>query len=330
MTTATLTERYIHAATRSVPEKSRADLRAELEASIDDAIDARMASGDGRADAERAVLTEMGDPDRLAADYSDRPAFLIGPRYYFEWLRLVKLLFVIVLPIAVAGVALGQLIAGSTSGGIVLGEVIGSTVVAAMTIALHLAFWPTLIFAILERSDRSASPASRASAPWTQWSLDRLPEIRPKGIGTADLVASLVYVALMIGALLWDQFVGFVFIDGDGVPILDPALWSFWLPVLLVALLGEAVFAVLLFRSGRWTAGLAIANTVLALAFAVPIVWLVTQDALLNPAFFAAVAGEDAAEVGSIVGIVVACTAAAIAVWDIVDGIIKAVRARRG
>jgi hypothetical protein len=332
MTSTSLTERYIYAATRSVPEKSRDDLRAELEASIADAIDARIEGGQHSAAAERDVLTEMGDPDRLAADYSDRPAYLIGPRYYFEWLRLVKLLFAIILPIATAGVALGQLIAGSANGGVVVGDVIGSVVVAAMTISLHLAFWPTLIFAILERNHGSSlleTNAATAAGPWAPWTLERLPEIRPKGLGVADLVATLVYVALLIGALLWDQLVGFVFVDGAGVPIIDPALWSLWLPVLLIALIGEAVFAIVLHRVGRWTAGLAAANAVLALVFALPIIWLVTQNALFNPAFFPAVAGADAAEASQIVGIVVACTAAAVAVWDIVDGIIKTVRARR-
>ena len=45
MNTSTLTDRYIDAAMRTVPEKQRADLAAELRASIDDQIDARVESG---------------------------------------------------------------------------------------------------------------------------------------------------------------------------------------------------------------------------------------------------------------------------------------------
>ena len=40
-TTTSLTDRYVDAAMRTVPEKQRADLAAELRASIDDQIDAR-------------------------------------------------------------------------------------------------------------------------------------------------------------------------------------------------------------------------------------------------------------------------------------------------
>jgi hypothetical protein len=325
--TTTLTDRYIYAATRSVAEKSRADLSAELAASIADAIDARIEAGDSPDSAERTVLSDMGDPDRLAADYTDRPAYLIGPRYYFEWWRLVKILLAIVLPLAGFGVALGQLLSGAG-----FGEAIGSVVAAIMTIALHLVFWPTLIFALLERH-RGPSPletsAATAAGPWAPWTLERLPDIREKGLGTAELVTSLVAVALGAAAVLWDQLVGFVFVDGEGIPLINPALWSGWIPLLLIVLIGEALFAVVLYRTGRWTVPLAVANTVLALAFAVPIIWLSIQGLLFNPAFFEVTAGADAAEVASVVGIVVGCIAAALALWDTVDGWIKAARARR-
>lgn len=325
--TATLTERYIHAATRGVPEKSRADLGTELSASIADAIDARVEAGETRDAAERAVLTEMGDPDRLAADYSDRPAFLIGPRYYFEWRRLVKILLAIVLPLAAFGIGVGQLLSGAG-----FGEAVASVVVALFTIALHLIFWPTLVFAILERNGGPSLPetsSATAAGPWAPWTLDRLPEIREKGLGTAELVTSLVGIALAIGAVLWDQLIGFVFVDGNGIPLIDPALWALWIPVLMVVLIGEAVFAVVLYRTGRWTVPLAVANTLLALLFAVPVVWLSTHDALFDPAFFDATAGAEAAEVGSVVGIVIGCIIAAIALWDIADGWIKTARGRR-
>ena len=65
---------------RTVPEKQRADLSAELRASIDDQIDARVDDGEAPEAAERAVLTDLGDPDKLAAGYTDRPLHLIGPR----------------------------------------------------------------------------------------------------------------------------------------------------------------------------------------------------------------------------------------------------------
>jgi len=62
MTTATLTDRYVDAAMRTVPETQRDDLAAELRGSIDDQIEARLAEGEDHASAERAVLTDLGNP----------------------------------------------------------------------------------------------------------------------------------------------------------------------------------------------------------------------------------------------------------------------------
>ncbi len=113
------------------------------------------------------ALVELGDPAALAASYVDRPLQLIGPRYYLTWWRLMKLLYSVVLPIAVAAVAFGQVLGQEP-----VGQIIGSTVAAAIGIAVHLGFWTTLVFAVLDRSPgkarrsrldaRPAPPAARA------------------------------------------------------------------------------------------------------------------------------------------------------------------------
>lgn len=77
-----LSERYITATIGGLPEDLHNDVRAELEASIADAIAARVGADQDRDAAERAVLTEWGDPAVLAASYAERPLQLIEPRYY--------------------------------------------------------------------------------------------------------------------------------------------------------------------------------------------------------------------------------------------------------
>ncbi|GAA1961537.1 permease prefix domain 1-containing protein [Microbacterium deminutum] len=316
----TLTDRYIAAAMRTVPEQQRADLAAELRASIDDQIDARVEQGESRDAAERVVLTEFGDPDVLAAGYTDRRLYLIGPRLYLVWWRLLKLLLCIVLPLGVAGITLGQLIAGAS-----IGAVIGSAVVGALSIAVHLCFWVTLVFALLERA---GSGRPRGALP--EWSLDHLPEPRPVGVGVADLVVTLVFLAAAAVAVLWDQLIGFVRIDGAPLPILSPGLWPWWIAGLLALIVAEAIFAVVLFRTRRWTKELAFANALIALSGAVPALYLLSQNALLNEAFFTTVIPEDsAAEVYSIVSILTGFAIVVIAGWNIVDGIVKTWRMSR-
>ncbi|HWM16349.1 MAG TPA: permease prefix domain 1-containing protein, partial [Microbacterium sp.] len=136
MNATTLTDRYVAAAMRTVPEKQRDDLAAELRASIDDQIEARVDGGEPRVTAERSVLTDLGDPDKLAAGYTERPLYLIGPRHYLDWWRLLKLLLAIVLPVSAFGVALGQTLSGAG-----FGEIVGSVIATLISVAVHLGFW---------------------------------------------------------------------------------------------------------------------------------------------------------------------------------------------
>lgn len=324
MTTATFTDRYIDAAMRTVPEKQRADLAAELRASIADQIDARVDGGEPADAAERAVLTELGDPDKLAAGYLDRPLHLIGPRFYLEWWRLLKLLLWIVPACAAFGIALGQTLAGAS-----FGEILGSTIAGVVGVVVHLFFWVTVVFAILERNP-GTSRLERASftkdGPWAPWSLDQLPQPRQSGATLSDLIASLVFLALAAAVVLWDLLVGFV--PGTDLSFLAPGLWPWWVAALFVAMAAEALLALLVYRAGRWTFPLAIANAVLALVVAVPALWLLSRGELLNPAFFPTLVPDDGQEVGQIIAIITGFGIAAVTIWDIVDAFVKAVRAR--
>ncbi|TDN91880.1 permease prefix domain 1-containing protein [Microbacterium sp. BK668] len=313
---ATLIDRYIDAAMRSVPEKQRSDLSTELRASIDDQVDARAEAGESRAAAERAVLTELGDPDKLAAGYLERPLWLVGPRYYLDWWRLLKLLWAIVPACAAFGVALGQTLAGAS-----FGEIVGSVVSVVISVIVHVAFWVTLVFVILERTGHETTDPS----PWTP---DKLPEPRASGAGFGDMVATLVFLAIGAGVILWDHFVGWPVGDGLTLPFLDPGLWPWWIAGLFVLMAAEAALAVAVYARGRWTTGLAYLNLVLNVAIALPALWLLSQGRLLNPDFFPTVIPDDGAQVGGIVSVVFGFVFAGIAVWDSVDAFLKAHRAR--
>ena len=84
-TNASLTDRYVAAALKGVQTDQREDVAAELRGSIADAVEVRTSQGESPDTAERAVLLELGDPTRLAAEYSGRPLYLIGPDG--DWLR---------------------------------------------------------------------------------------------------------------------------------------------------------------------------------------------------------------------------------------------------
>jgi hypothetical protein len=87
-----LTEIYVDNVTRHLPEDARPDIAAEITATIDDMVDARLGEDadptpDRTAAIEREVLEELGDPAVLSREYSNSPQHLIGPNSYslFVW-----------------------------------------------------------------------------------------------------------------------------------------------------------------------------------------------------------------------------------------------------
>jgi hypothetical protein len=320
MNTTTLTDRYIDAAMRTVPDAQRDDLAAELRASIEDQIDARTEQGEPFADAERAVLTDLGDPDKLAAQYTDRPLWLIGPRYYLTWWRLTKLLWAIVPACAAFGVALGQTLAGES-----FGEIVGTVWSVTLAVVVHIGFWTTLVFFIVERSARGNDSDFVGT-----WSLDSLPEPRQKGAGLGDLIASLVFLALAAAAILWDHFIGIVYVaDAGWTSFLSHDLWPWWIGALFVLMALEALLAISVYAKGRWDIGSAVCNLILNLVIAAGALWLLVSGELLNPEFFPSVLPADSAStVTSVVTTVFGFGVVAIAAWDSVDAFLKAHRAR--
>ena len=121
MTTSTLTDRYVSAVVRGVPDRQRADLEQELRASLADDIDARLDAGADAKSAERDAIVELGDPIVLAARYAGRPLHLVGPELYADWRRLLTVLEFIIVPIVVATLVIVGAVKGDTFGGIVGG-----------------------------------------------------------------------------------------------------------------------------------------------------------------------------------------------------------------
>ncbi|RWZ50877.1 hypothetical protein ELQ90_08575 [Labedella phragmitis] len=315
-----LTDRYVAATVRSLPETQRADVERELRGSIEDHVDARREAGMTAETAERDVLTELGDPAGLAARYSERPLYLIGPTNFLFYRRSLIALLAIIVPISAVGSALVQAFMGEA-----VGAVIASAVVTALSAAMHIGFWVTLVFAVLDWTGASKS------GPLVRWSLDMLPEAPERRAHRGDTIASLVLLTLVLVFLAFQQFFPIAWnLDGPvREPVLDPALWSFWLPYLIATVIAEMVFTLVKHRAGGSTWPLAVVNVVIAFAAAVPVAVLALAGALYNPAFLAAFDWMQADGVGRVLAVGTAAVALGVASWDAIDGVVRAARAPR-
>ncbi|NLI17786.1 MAG: hypothetical protein GX427_03115 [Actinomycetales bacterium] len=317
MTTPSLTDRYVWAASRSVPEKQRTDFARELRERIGDATDALRESGSSPTDAERATLTELGDPAALAASWTDRPLQLIGPRYFLIWWRTLKLVLGIVVPIVTAAVLFAKTLAEAP-----IWEAIGDALSSGFSAATGIAFWMTLAFALVDRYGEKE--------PTEAWTPDDLPS-PPEGTGAGrlgDLVASVIFLALFAGAIIWQQFASF-YTDaaGNPIPFLNPDLWSFWIPWFLGIAALEIAFAVAIYLRG-WTWPLAVVNVALNAAFAIPAIWLLRSGQLVSDAYLEA-SGWPWGDAGTVILTIVTAAIVVASAWDAIEGVVKAARSSR-
>lgn len=319
----TLTDRYVWAVLKSLPEAKRSDIDRELRASIADDVDARVAAGETSESAERAVITELGEPMRLAAGYAGRPLALIGPDLYVDYVRLLKLLLVIVVPIVAITTFVINALTGAEPGGLV-----GGTIGIVLSVGVHLCFWVTLVFVLVERTGAAKTSGLTSNAPFDP---DDLPAVSTGTTGgRSELIASLVFSMLVPVALVWQTISSnFEEADGTPIPVINPDLWSFWLPYLIALAVLTAIFAVVLYRVGRWTWPLVVVNAIISIATIGPIVWLVSTGLALNEAYLDRLGWADFVAAGSPSATITAIVLVGIGGWAIADSVIKTVQADR-
>jgi hypothetical protein len=277
----TWTERYLAAVLRSIPEPKRTDVERELRSSIDDAVEERVGSGVDRTTAERAVLEGLGDPANLAAAYTGRPNYLIGPELFPIYRRFLPRLIAIAAPIAGIVLALIQWFTYATPGDALLVGLNG-----ALNVAIQIAFWSTVIFVVLEW----AGPARDARAELVRnsgtWTLERLPKAPSDRITVTETAGEIVSVLITIGIVLFISGINSRSgADGSPIPLLAPSFASVWLPILIALIALRGLAHLVAYSVGRWTTKLVIYNTLVQLAFAIPLVVLAVGGGILNPRF---------------------------------------------
>lgn len=274
------TDRYVAAATRRVPANEREDIAAELRASIDDAVAARLEQDPDETPvgAERRALLEVGDPATLEAQYSGRPLWLIGPRAFPAWRRTLTLLLCTLAPIAMISAAVATSLGyeGRSDDGAAPSAfaqaLLGDVALTGVNAIVHICFWCTLLFLVLDRRG--------LRMPLT-WSPDRLAPTSGRREGTVGLISAAVTGALVLAIVAIDALVGLNVVAGYRIPILSPSLGLWW-----IALVCAIVACGLLLAGVTWqrgpSRGTAYANLAICGVTAVAILALLVSQRLVN------------------------------------------------
>lgn len=302
-----LTERYVFAVVRDTPEQARADIATELRSTIADTIEGSIASGVDPAQAEREALITLGPPSALAVGYSKTVSHLIGPRYYHLWKRILQNLLFWVTPL----VTIVVILADAMEAGVDPIGVFVSAAGTAVSVALHICFWVTVSFALVERFT--------ADDDFGKWKPEQLPVLptQSAAISKGDAVAGAVF-SLVLALLLVLQS-RYVWIkSSEPIPLLDLDLWSFWLPWLIGACIFSAIVEIWKYRSG-WTVTTVSAAIVASVAFSAPLIYLALEHRLLSDEFVAQV-GMNASAMDLTMNFVV-FGAVAVTLWEIGEAI---------
>lgn len=325
----TLTDRYVHAVVRLLPAAERGDIDRELREMIGDLTAARLEREDGSdlsedpdAAAERSVLSELGDPNLLATRYVERPRALIGQEFFPEYLRVLKIILAIAVPVVVALTVLGAVL-GDDPG---IGGVLAAAAGGAYHAVLQSAFWVTLVYAFAHRwKDRGA------------WTPDDLPDAaatsdaaRRGEVGLGDLVFGIV-VTVLTGVLLVGQEIAPFFRDnGNDVSVLHPDVWNGGGQAMLAVLAASLVVQVVVLVRRRWSYALAGVNAGVNAVFLAIVAWLALDDRLVNPELLTLLADRaDWSTVPTVNPWVIIAVVAAIEAWDAFEAFRHAHRADR-
>lgn len=285
-----LIEVYIQEVTRRLPEKNRGDIALELRSTIED-----MLPDDYREEDVMSVLEKLGSPALLANGYRDQPMYLIGPRYFDVYISLLKM----ILPIA-GVIALISMVASNVfhySGNEAIINMVISIIVEGigtlLDVGLQVFFWLTLVFAIIERTDKEkgSEPLTSNLKKWTPDDLRNITYIpKKRAISKLEIFGSLLWTAIWATLYFYaNQLVAVYENKGEGLEFVTPVfnqevLISYW-PLVLISIGMEMILALYKFIKGQWTNKMAIFNTIYEVVATIILIVIFSNPNLLHQKF---------------------------------------------
>ncbi|MFJ1106728.1 hypothetical protein SNE23_13765 [Bacillus sp. RA(2023)] len=286
---------YVEEVAKRLPEKNRDDIILELRSTIED-----MLPDDYNEDDEKRVLEKLGSPVSLANGYLDRPMHLIGPRYFDVYTTLLKM----IIPIA-AVIALITMVAENFVGydgeqailNVIL-NVIGKGIGEIIEVGLHVFFWLTVVFAILERTDKDkgTQPLTTSLKKWTPDDLKNTSYVpKKKSISKFEVFGGLMWTAIWATLYFYaNHLVGVYHGTESGLKFVAPTfnqdvLLQYW-PIVVMMIVFEIGISFYKLVQGQWTKKLAIGNAILQIVGTIVFIVIVVNPHLFNEGFITYVA----------------------------------------
>ncbi|QBP42871.1 hypothetical protein E2636_17755 [Paenisporosarcina antarctica] len=285
-----LIDLYIQEVTRRLPEELREDIALELRSTIEDMLPEEPSEED-----VKVILSQLGNPAILANGYLDRPMHLIGPKYFDVYTSLLKIIIPITLTISLITL-IGKTIVTSTGEEAlysIIFSIVSKGIWQLLITGMQTAFWITLIFAIIERTDkvRDNIPLTMNFKKWTPDDLKNISYIpKKKAITKIHVFGSFLWTAIWASVYFnASSLFGIYESQSDGFKFISSAfnqevLFSYWPLVTLVIVL-EVAFAIYKGFARQWTKKVAVVNALLQTTILVAFIVIISNNELWNATF---------------------------------------------
>jgi hypothetical protein len=291
-----LIDKYVAEVGKHLPRRNRTDIEAEIRSTLEDILE-EQAQGEVPADEATIMqaLKEYGAPREVAAKYKTHQ-YLIGPRMFPIFEKVVRIVLAVVFGASLIGLATSLAQSGLT--GPEFASAVGKWI-GGLFSALIAAFGNiVIVFAILERT-KAADEIEKEINEWDPKELER--EQDPDQVDRADHVATIIFSTLALVIFnLYPDLLSIRYISNGvwvSMPILTPTFFSFLPWINLMAVL-QIVFSSFMLGQKYWRSWTRVLDILLHLAgMALSVVILKTPGITsITPATLATMGIVDGAE----------------------------------
>ncbi|MDX8044518.1 hypothetical protein SH601_00835 [Gracilibacillus sp. S3-1-1] len=274
-------DRYIYAVTQKLPLAQRDDIAEELRGLIEDMLEERVQEKEITNHDIEAVLTELGDPRKLAHKYSGTNNYIIGPELFDSYMLILK----IILSVTFVSITLSFVIQSILNPINILDHFI--EFIVGIVIALpQVIGWTTLGFGLAEYFGKVKEKDLQSE--WKPADLAPIPDEK-KQIKRYEPIIGIIFSLLLLILFVFSQDYLGIWIFDDGftgiVPFFhDETYHTSLLFLLLIVGLGITKES-LKFVYGKWTNRLAIFTTIINALSVATIMVMVSRDTFWNPHF---------------------------------------------
>lgn len=283
-------EIYVNECIRRLPNKLQKDIQQELMVEITEMVQQKEDEGFEQEKAIQVVLEELGDPVELANQYNDKKSYLIGPNYYSTYVKVLKIVLISVfIGLTIAYVVSTFINVVPNNAGftpdIIVNPILGY-IVRMVDVGLQIFVWVTVIFALIEKNEKSLFDERVKD---DKWSIKELPKniANNKTSKLEGIISIIVYIVFLFIINVRLEVFQIISIGNNKIKLLIPIFneaskheWLFWLSIVLVLLITvhliQLASASLTKKKELFIIGLRF----IALGI---FIWIVSSLALFNP-----------------------------------------------